>query len=170
MKKSKLSKKVSENIGRAFAIMFNRASMYKMDHPFTDQSLQELYHAVTDGLDLFSPVALILNREQLFVEEEPFDSRLNTSRIAAHFKKAGIQSISFEKGMNADELKCFVKIFVDPASYPKASSMQKALAEERELSFLLSGVMRPGTLLTSLSSPSESAKAHRDCSPGPTMP
>ena len=129
MKKSKLSKKISETIGRAFAIMFNRASMYNKDHPLTNQSIQEVYNTVTEGLDLFSPVALILNREQFFIEEEPLDHRLNTSRMAAYFKKVGIQSISFEKGMAEAELKSFVKIFVDPKSYPKASSMKKALAE-----------------------------------------
>jgi hypothetical protein len=129
MKKSKLSKQISEKIARAFAIMFNRASMYKMDHPFTNKSIQEVYHTVTEGLDLFSPVALIFNRGQFFVEEEPFDHRFNTSRMAAHFKKTDIQSISFEKGMSEAELKSFVKIFVDPVSYPKASSMKKALTE-----------------------------------------
>ena len=129
MKKSKLSKIISGKIGRSFAIMFNRASMYKIDHPFTSESIQELYSTVTEGLDLFSPVALILNREQFFIEEEPFDHRLNTSRMAAHFKKAGIQSISFEKGINEEEIKNFVKVFVDPKSYPKASSMQNALAK-----------------------------------------
>ena len=97
MSESKLPKKISEKIGRAFAIMYNRASMYKIDHQFTNQSIQEVYNVVTEGLDLISPVALILNREQFFIEEEPFDHRLNTSRMAAHFKKTGIQSISFEK-------------------------------------------------------------------------
>jgi uncharacterized protein with PhoU and TrkA domain len=129
MKKSKLSGKISGKIGRAFAIMYNRASMYKIDHPFTNRSIQEVYNTVTEGLDLLSSVALILNREQFFIEEEPFDHRLNTTRMASHFKKLGIQSISFEKGMAEAELKSFVKIFVDPKSYPKASSMKKALAE-----------------------------------------
>jgi hypothetical protein len=129
MKKAKLSKKISEKIGRAFAIMYNRASMYKIDHPSTNQSIQEVYNIVTEGLDLLSPVALLLNREQFFIEEEPFDHRLNTSRMVGHFKKVGIQSISFEKGMAEADLKSFVKIFVDPKSYPKASSMKKAMAE-----------------------------------------
>ena len=129
MSELKLTKKISEKIGRAFAIMYNRASMYKIDHQFTNQSIQEVYNVVTEGLDLISPVALILNREQFFIEEEPFDHRLNTSRMAAHFKKTGIQSISFEKGMVEADLKSFVKIFVDPNNYPKASLMQNALAE-----------------------------------------
>ena len=71
MKKSKLSKIISGKIGKSFAIMYNRASMYKIDHPFTSKSIQELYSTVTEGLDLFSPVVIILNREQFFIEEEP---------------------------------------------------------------------------------------------------
>ncbi len=129
MTESKFPNKISEKIGRAFSIMYNRASMYKIDHQFTKQSIQEVFKIVTEGLDLLSPVTIILNREQFFVEEEPFDLRINTQRMAAHFKKMGIQSISFKKGMAEADLQSFVKIFVDPISYPKASLMQNALAD-----------------------------------------
>jgi len=129
MIESKFSNKISQKISRAFAIMYNRASMYKIDHQFTKQSIQEVFKTVSEGLDLISPVTVILNREQFFIEEEPFDLRINTQRMAAHFKKMGIQSISFEKGMAEADLKSFIKIFVDPISYPKASLMQNALAE-----------------------------------------
>jgi hypothetical protein len=129
MTEAKFPNKMSERISRAFAIMYNRASMYKIDHQFTKQSIQEVFKTVFEGLDLISPVTIILDREQFYVEEEPFDHRLNTQRMAAHFKKMGIQSISFEKGMAERDLRTFVKILVDPLSYPKASLMQNALAE-----------------------------------------
>ncbi len=129
MTESKFPNKISERIGRAFAIMYNRASMYKIDHQFTKQSIQEVFATVSEGLNFLSPVSIILNREDFFVEEEPFDNRLNTARLAAHFKKLGIQSISFEKGVAEADLKSFVKIFVDPTSFPKASLMQNALAD-----------------------------------------
>ena len=61
--------------------------MYKIDHQFTHQSIHDVYNIVTEGLDLLSPVALILNREQFFIEEEPFDHRLNTSRMQHISKK-----------------------------------------------------------------------------------
>ena len=129
MTDSKFPNKLSEKIGRAFAILYNRASMYKVDHQFTKRSIQDVFTTVSDGLNFLSPVSIILNREEFFVEEEPFDDRLNTARMAAHFKKLGIQSISFEKGVSEADLKSFVKIIVDPISYPKASLMQNALAE-----------------------------------------
>ena len=107
MTESKFPNKISQRIGRAFAIMYNRTSMYKIDHQFTEQSIQEVLKTVTEGLHLISPVTIILNREQFFIEEEPFDLQLNTIRMAAHFKKTGIQSISFEKGIAEKDLKSF---------------------------------------------------------------
>jgi hypothetical protein len=127
--KSVIPKKISEKINRAFTIMFNRTSMYKMDHSFTIQSIGEVFETVTDGLNIFSPIVIVFTRDQFFIEEEPFDERLNTSRMIAHFKKAGIQSISFEKGVKKVELDNFVKIFADLKKYPTAASMKKALAQ-----------------------------------------
>ena len=120
----------SEKIGRTFSIMFNRASMYNMDHPFTNQSIDEVYETITDSLNDFSPIVLILNRDQFYIEEELFDPRLNTDRMVSHFKKAGIQSISFEKGVRKTELDDFVSIFADLNAYPNAVSMKSALSEK----------------------------------------
>ncbi|MGA9261130.1 MAG: hypothetical protein WBV95_04100, partial [Desulfobacterales bacterium] len=94
----KLPKEISNKIGRAFALLFNRSAMYHIDHPFTAQALTEFYNTTTHGLTLFSPVALIMHQEQFFIEEEPLDQRINTGKMLTHFKKADIQSISFEKG------------------------------------------------------------------------
>ena len=95
----KLPKAISNKIGRAFALLFNRSMMYSIDHPFTSQALSEFYQATTHGLTLFSPVVLILHQEQFFIEEEPLDPRINTSKMLQHFKKADIRSISFELGL-----------------------------------------------------------------------
>ncbi|MGW8188422.1 MAG: hypothetical protein ACWGNK_14180, partial [Desulfobacterales bacterium] len=99
MTAKKLPKEISYRIGRAFALLFNRSAMYNIDHPFTAQALSEFYNTTTHGLALFSSVALIMHQEQFFIEEEPLDHRINTGKMLTHFKKADIQSISFEKGM-----------------------------------------------------------------------
>ncbi|MCP4370066.1 MAG: diguanylate cyclase [Deltaproteobacteria bacterium] len=127
MTKSKIDKKTVDKIGRSFALLFNRVAMYNLDHPFTVESMNNYYRTVADGLGTFSPIVLIMHQEQFFLEEEPLDSRINTSKMVIHFKKAGIQSISFEKGMKADELNRFVGIFSDLAKHPTADHMKKAL-------------------------------------------
>ena len=135
MENSKLSKKKSEKICRTFLLMFNRTSMYKMDHPSAIKSIDEVYKAITDGLNEFSPVVFTFDRGQFYIEEDPFDPRLNTSRMAAHFKKAGIQSISFEEGVEKTELVEFVKIFTDSKTYTTADSMKNALSKKMVSNF-----------------------------------
>jgi len=127
MTNPKIDKKTVDKIGRSFALLFNRVVMYNLDHPFAAESMNNYYRIVTDGLGTFSPIVLIMHQEQFFIEEEPLDSRLNTSKMVMHFKKAGIQSISFEKGMKSDELSLFVSIFSDLIKYPTAEHMKKAL-------------------------------------------
>jgi GGDEF domain-containing protein len=127
MKNAKLAKIKSEKISRALSVMFNRASMYNMDHPFTKQSINEVYETITDSLNDLSPIALIFNRDRFYIEEELFDPRLHTKKMESHFKKAGIESISFEKGVRKAELADFVNIFTDLKTYPNAASMKSAL-------------------------------------------
>ena len=129
MKDSKLSKSESEALCRTFYLMFTRTSMYKTNHPYVLKSIDEAYKAVKNGLTHFSPVVVTFYHEQFFIEEDPFDPRLNTSKMAAYFKKVGIQSVSFEKGVQKAEIAEFLKIFTDPNTYPTADSMQAALTK-----------------------------------------
>jgi len=128
MTKPKLEKKTVDKIGRSFALLFNRVAMYNLDHPFTVDSMTNYYRTITDGLSSLSPIVLIMHQEQFFIEDEPLDSRINTSKMVIHFKKAGIQSISFEKGMKSDELNLFVGIFSNLIKYPTTDHMKKALS------------------------------------------
>jgi GGDEF domain-containing protein len=128
MTKTKIEKKTVDKIGRAFALLFNRVVMYNLDHPFTVESMNNYYKAITYGLNTLSPIVLIMHQEQFFLEEEPLDSRINTSKMVVHFKKAGIQSISFEKGMKSDELNLFIGIFTDLTKFSTADHMKKAIS------------------------------------------
>ncbi|MDP4980326.1 MAG: hypothetical protein NWQ21_12815, partial [Desulfobacterales bacterium] len=125
----KLPKEISYRIGRAFALLFNRSAMYNIDHPFTAQALSEFYNTTTHGLALFSPVALIMHQEQFFIEEEPLDHRINTGKMLTHFKRADIQSISFEKGMGEPELAKFAGVLNDITQYSNAEAMKAACEE-----------------------------------------
>ncbi len=128
MTKPKLMKQTVDKLGRAFALLFNRLVMYNLDHPFTVESMNNYYKTITDGLSTFSPIVLIMNQEQFFIEDEPLDSRINLSKMVIHFKKAGIQSISFEKGMKRDELNLFIGVFSDLKKFSTADHMKKALS------------------------------------------
>ena len=122
----KLPKEICNKIGRSFALVFNRSMMYNIEHPFTSQALSEFYDATTHGLTLFSPVVLIMHQEKFFIEEEPLDPRINTDKMLNHFKKANIQSISFESGLQETEVINFSAVFIDIAQYVNADAMKSA--------------------------------------------
>ncbi len=126
MTATKLPKEISNRIGRAFALIFNRSAMYTVDHPFTTQALSEFFTTTTRGLALFSPIVLIMHQEQFFIEEEPLDQRINTGKMLAHFKKAEIHSISFEHGMTESELARFTGVLNDIATHVNAAAMRAA--------------------------------------------
>jgi len=107
--------------------MFNRATMYQPDHPYVKQSFEEFYPVLEKLFSSVSPLVFSMNREQFFVDEEPLDPRINVSRLVDHFKKAGVQSISFYNGLSKNELRSFLEIFVNLKRYPDAEAMKKAL-------------------------------------------
>ncbi|MCG2776219.1 MAG: hypothetical protein L6406_11115 [Desulfobacterales bacterium] len=130
MPESKVTKQEFARFGRILSLLFNRATMYQMDHPYVKQSIDEFHPFVEKLLTSISPLVFAMNREQFFIDEEPLDPRITITRMVAHFKKAEIQSISFYEGMTKNELKTFLGAFVSLDKYPNAESMKGALAEK----------------------------------------
>ena len=127
MATNKLKKNDYDRIGRSFSLLFNRSTMYQAEHPYTAQSISEFSKTISNGLKVQSPLVIIMNRDQFFVEEEPLDPRLNVARMVSHFKKAAIQSISFEKGVRSADVSEFVRIFTDLTTFANAEKMKREL-------------------------------------------
>lgn len=127
MPEHKVSKQELAKFGRSVSLLFNRATMYQVDHPYVEQSLQEFYKLVENLLKAASPLVFILHQEKFFIDDEPLDPRIIVNRMVAHFKKTGIQSVSFEEGLEKNELRSFLEIFISLSKYPNADAMKKAL-------------------------------------------
>lgn len=130
MSEKKLQKKIVDKIGRIFAMLFNRAVMYNMSHPFTTQSMNDFFKMMQQELKAYSPIVIIMHKDSFFVEDEPLDPRTNTSKMLMHFKKGGVQSISFEDGLTQEELEKFFHIFTDMVQYPSAEVMKDACEKD----------------------------------------
>jgi GGDEF domain-containing protein len=124
-------KKEYDRVGRSFSLLFNRSTMYQLDHPYTAQSIKDFFRTVEKALNHQSPIVVIMNRDQFFVEDEPLDPRLNVSRMVSHFKKAGVQSLSFHEGLQSSDIAEFVRVFIDLAAYPSADIMRGELGRKR---------------------------------------
>jgi GGDEF domain-containing protein len=95
--------------------------MYQKGHPVIKESVDNVHRIADVIFYRMSPLVFILNRGQFFIDEEALDPRINVARIADLFKNVGIQSISFEKGLSANELIGFIGVF---SKLTKASNVE----------------------------------------------
>ena len=116
------------SFSRVLALLFNRATMYHSSHPYVKQTIDDFHSGVDRILKSISPLVFLMNRDQFFIDKEPLYAGANVSRIVAHFNKAGIQSITFESGLEKSELRTFLDVFTSLDEYPGANEMKKALA------------------------------------------
>lgn len=123
-----LPKAVADRVGRAFNLLFNRVAMYQVEHPSTQETVRLLTSSLQEGLKFISPLTVVLDRERIYVEEEPLDPRVNTQRLVAHMKKAGVQSVSFEKGITEGDIAYFARVFSNPKLFPSSEAMKQGLA------------------------------------------
>ena len=129
MSKASLKKHLSDNIGRMFNLAFNQATMYNVYHKSAVSAVERFNNFLQDGFRLLDNVAISINQEKIFIEDEPLDSRINTSKLTAYFKKAGIQSISFANGLDVGEVTSFFEVLTDLRRYRNADEMKKALVK-----------------------------------------
>jgi len=127
MTAQKIDKLVFGRFSRLIALLFNRATMYQTDHPYVKQTIEDFHESVQEMLKFVSPLVFIMHKDHLFIDEEPLDPRISVGRIVAHFKKAEIQSVSFERGLHKNELKAFLDILTSLEKYPNADSMKQAM-------------------------------------------
>jgi hypothetical protein len=113
---------------RVLALLFNRATMYHSSHPYVKQTIDDFHSGIERILISISPLVFLMNRDQFFIDKEPLHAGANVSRIVAHFNKVGIQSVSFESGLDKNELRTFLDVFTSLDEYPNANEMKKALA------------------------------------------
>ncbi len=131
MPKQKIDAQKFMLFGRAFSLLFNRSTMYNSDHPYSKQAVDEFLPIAKEILKAQSPLVFIMNQEKFFIDDEPLDPRINTTKMVAHFKKADIQSISFYDGLNREEIRSFVEIFTSLNKYPNAKAMKKEIKAKR---------------------------------------
>ncbi len=130
MDKAILPKELLDTIGRNFNLVFNQISMYNVYHKSVIGSLERAYESFQEGFKILPTIAFSLHQDQFFVEDGTLDSHINTNRLAAHFKKADIQSLAFETGLTLADLTQFLEILTDLNQYPNADAMKKAVQEK----------------------------------------
>lgn len=115
------------HFGRILSLLLNRSMMYQKDHPLIKESIENVQKMADLIFYRLSPLVFILNRGHFYVDEEALDPRINVSRLVDLFKNVGIQSVSFEKGLNTNELSIFLGLLSKLTKASEVEELRKAL-------------------------------------------
>jgi hypothetical protein len=123
--------KQAEQTGRFFNSAFNSAILYGGSHPTTLENVLPLHQQAGKQLERATMLTLSVERESVFVENCCVDKVLNAKRIVGYFKKAGIESVTFERGITPDEMRAFFRAVGDVRDAPSVKAIQEILASAR---------------------------------------
>jgi hypothetical protein len=136
-----LAKKDIENLARQFNKVFGHALMYGVKHQMTVDSLPTFFMALAATLEKSPLLTMSIERESIFLEGINIDKVVNSKKLAAHFNKAGIQSLSFERGLPESSLAAFLEVVADVNKFPNVEKMKSELTKQRVKGFRLNYVV-----------------------------
>jgi hypothetical protein len=120
-------KKEAELIARHFNISYGHALMYGVLHQMTLDSIKPFFAVLAAALEKTALITVSLEHESVYIEALCVDKIVNAKKLVAHFKKAGIHSFSFARGLTSDQLSAFLEITVNLAKFPNAEAIQNEL-------------------------------------------
>lgn len=103
----------AEKIAQILNVLFNCATFYGADHPTTQKNAEDFAGKIEQFFKITPLITLIRSADSLYIEKWCVDLKMNVSRLISVFRKAGIESISFERGMSAEDVKRFISVFSD---------------------------------------------------------
>lgn len=99
-----LSQRQADVLGRQFNSALMNTTAYGSRHSVTRRACDIFVDTLADLLGPIESVTLLLDRGTLFVEDYSLDGKFNPTRIARIFRALGLQSITFQPGVDVDAL------------------------------------------------------------------
>jgi|WetSurMetagenome_2_1015567.scaffolds.fasta_scaffold00008_25 hypothetical protein len=124
----KIDQKHAETLARLFNLAYNGAVLYGGSHQTAVDAALPFHAFLARMLSNESMVTLIVERDSVYIENFCIDKIINVRRLVVHFKKAGIQSITFSKEVTVEGIKALLVVLSDAEKYPTAAAMQHGLA------------------------------------------
>ena len=119
-----LDQKQSDLVARFFNLAFNSALLYGGSHHTTIENATPFYGNLAKALEGKKGLTLSIERESVFIESFCVDKMVNSRRMVAYFKKAGLHSISFEEGVSPEEIRSFIRILGDVRESPSIKAIE----------------------------------------------
>jgi len=123
-----VDQKHAETLARLFNLVYNSAMLYGGNHQKTTDAaipFANFLGRVAKGNTL---VSLLAERDSVYIENHCIDKIINARRLVAHFKKAGLQSVTFSSEATIEGVKVLFHVLSDMLAYPTADLMKQGLA------------------------------------------
>lgn len=124
------SQRNADILAQALNVVINNATFYGGKHPSTQKNAEDFACRLDEVFAANPLITLLRNGDSLFIDKFCVDLRMNVARLVHTFHKAGIESISFEKGTTGQDVRAFIGIFSDTTAFPTADAMNAALSEQ----------------------------------------
>ena len=118
-------------IARAFNLAFNNAFMYGGSHQTTKVSATSFFHALQPMFNISNIITVSAEKDSIYFENHCVDKLVSVQRINSRFKKAGVQSVSFDKAATLESVLALFYVMGSLADFKSVETMQAYLTSER---------------------------------------
>jgi len=115
-------------LGRAFNLAFNNAFMYGGSHQTTKDSAATFFQVLQPLQDISGIITISAEKDSIYIENHCVDKLVSVQRINNRFKKAGVQSISFDRRATLESALALFYVMGSLSDFQSVDTMQAYLA------------------------------------------
>jgi len=131
MSENSIDLKQALQIARAFNLAFNNAFMYGGSHQTTKDAAASFFYALQPMLKIINMLTVSADKDSIFFESHCVDKLVSVQRINSRFKKAGIQSVSFDRDVSMESAQALFYLLGSLSDFQTVDTMQAYLHDER---------------------------------------
>lgn len=125
-----ITQQQAEELARRLNIALNNVSFYGAAHPNTVGAARD-FVALLSPIHRQTPMLVLLRaHDSLYLDQWCVDKRINIQRILPVLKRTGIESVAFERGLEAEEFGAFVESVGNYQSHGTADAMRRHLRQQ----------------------------------------
>jgi hypothetical protein len=121
----------AELLARQINSAYMNACGYGIDHPMTERTCENVHQTLHAALKKDPMLSIILDRGSLFVEKHPVGARFNAKRLIDSFNEIGLESITFDTGVNEGDVLALIEVLSQLLEYPSLTAAETDLKKKQ---------------------------------------
>ena len=117
----------AELLGRQINTAVTNTMAYGADHDVPSRAIDNLTDGLHKALEVLPTITLILDREMLYIEQHIINRKFNAMRLINLFRRIGIESITFARGVEREHVRTLLSIITDPDEHETSEAVTEAL-------------------------------------------